>query len=93
MPSLPWSPPAPHWPECCDCARASSLDHSASCGALLEALRATGGVSVAEHEILCRLLRVHERLTQGYAPERDAALARKETASALAMIVNLLDPR
>lgn len=68
------------------------LDHSASCGELLEALHATGAVSVIEYEILCRLLRVHDRLTQGCAPERDAALTRCETASALATLVEMLEP-
>jgi hypothetical protein len=59
---------------------------------LLEALHATGAVSVTEHEILCRLLRVHDRLARGYAPERDAALARRETGSALATIVHMIEP-
>ncbi|MEA2471279.1 MAG: hypothetical protein QOE38_2278 [Thermoleophilaceae bacterium] len=67
------------------------LDHSASCGALLEELRATGAVSVTEHEILCRLVRAHERLTRGYAPDRDAALSRPETGSALATIAQMLE--
>jgi hypothetical protein len=68
------------------------LDHSASCQALLERLHATGAVSAAEHEILCRLQRVHERLTHGYAPGRDAAFARCETGSALETIVQMLEP-
>src|SRR3954470_7601824 len=68
------------------------LDHPTSCGALLEALLATGAVSGAEHEILCRLLRAHDRLTRGYEPDRGAALDRYETGSALATIVRLLEP-
>jgi hypothetical protein len=68
------------------------LDHSASCGALLEELHATGAVSVTSREILCRLLRVHDRLTRGYAPDRDAGLARLETGCALATIVQMLEP-
>jgi hypothetical protein len=68
------------------------LGSSASCQVLLEAFRASRAVSVAQHEILCRLLRVHDRLTRGYAPDRDAALARRETGSALATIMHLLEP-
>jgi hypothetical protein len=68
------------------------LDRSASCGALLDALRANGAVAATEHETLCRLLRVHDRLTLGYAPDRDAALTRGETGSALATIVQMLEP-
>jgi hypothetical protein len=68
------------------------LDRSASCGALLEALGATGAVSGSEHEILHRLLRVHDRLARGYAPDRDAALARRETGAALAVMVHMLEP-
>jgi hypothetical protein len=67
------------------------VGHSASCGVLLEALHATGALSVSEYELLCRLLRVHDRLTQGYAPDRSAAVATDETGSALAMMVNMLE--
>ena len=67
------------------------VGHSASRGALLAALHATGALSASEHEILCRLLRAHDRLTRGYAPDRDAALATGETGSALAMMVNMLE--
>jgi hypothetical protein len=65
--------------------------HSASCGALLAAVHATGALSVSEYELLCRLLRVCDRLTRGYAPDRFAALATDETGSALAMMVNMLE--
>jgi hypothetical protein len=68
------------------------VGHSASGGALLEALHAAGALSASEHEILYRLLRAHHRLTRGYAPDRDAALAPCETAAALAMMVRMLEP-
>lgn len=67
------------------------VNHSASCGALLEALHATGALSASEYEILYRLLRVYERLTRGYAPDRGAAFGMDETGSALAMMVNMLE--
>lgn len=69
------------------------VGHSASRGALLEALHATGALSASEHEILYRLLHAHHRLTRGYAPDRDAALAPRETGAALAMMVDMLEPR
>jgi hypothetical protein len=67
------------------------VGHSASCGALLAAVHATGALSVSEYELLCRLFRVHDRLTRGYAPDRFAALGTDETGSALAMMVNMLE--
>jgi hypothetical protein len=67
------------------------VGHSASCGALLAAVHATGALSVSEYELLCRLFRVHDRLTRGYAPDRFAALATDETGSALALMVNMLE--
>jgi hypothetical protein len=73
--------------------RAGALvGRSASRGALLEALHATGVVSVSEHEMLARLLRVHDRLMRGYAPDRGTTLARSETGAALATIVHLVEP-
>jgi hypothetical protein len=73
--------------------RASRLaGHLASDRALLEALLATGSLSAADHDVLHRLLRAYRRLTRGYAPDRDAALARRETGSALAMMVHMLEP-
>jgi hypothetical protein len=68
------------------------VGHSASRGALLEALHATGALSASEHEILYRLLRAHHRLTRGYAPARDAALDRCETEAALTAIMHMLEP-
>jgi hypothetical protein len=65
--------------------------HSASLGALLEALRATGALDAAEHEILCQLLRVHDRLTRGYVPDPRDVLFADETGAALATMVNLLE--
>jgi hypothetical protein len=67
------------------------IGHSASCGALLEALHATGALSASEQEVLYRLLRVHDRLSRGYAPDEGAALGPGETVSALATMVNLLE--
>lgn len=64
--------------------------HSASGGALLEALLATGALSALEHELLNRLLRAHQRLTQGYAPDFDA-LTPVETAQALTLMLDLLE--
>jgi hypothetical protein len=73
--------------------RAGALvGRSASRGALLEALHATGAMSASEHEILYRLLHAHRRLTRGYAPDRDAALAPRETGAALATMVRMLEP-
>jgi hypothetical protein len=68
------------------------VGHSASRGALLEALHATGAVSASEHEILYRLLRAHHRLTRGYSPAGDAALAPHEAGVALAIMVHMLEP-
>jgi hypothetical protein len=68
------------------------VGHSASRGALLEALLATGAVSASEHEVLYRLLRAHRRLTRGYAPDRDADLGPRETGAALATMVRMLEP-
>jgi hypothetical protein len=68
------------------------VGHSASRGALLEGLHATGAVSVTEHEILYRLLHVHDRLAHGYVPDGDAALSARETDFALATIVQMLEP-
>jgi hypothetical protein len=68
------------------------VGHSASGGASLEALHATGALSPSEHEILYRLLRAHRRLTCGYAPDRDASLAPYETKAALGLMVHLLEP-
>jgi hypothetical protein len=65
--------------------------NSASGGALLEALLAARILSGLEHELLCRLLRAHHRLTHGYAPDIDAAVTPAETAHALALIVQLLE--
>jgi hypothetical protein len=65
--------------------------HSASEGALLEALFTTGSLSASEHEILHRLLRAYRRLTRGYAPDRDAALTAPEMAASHAMMVHLLE--
>lgn len=64
---------------------------SASRGALLEALYATGALSPSEHEILYRLLRAHDRLMRGHAPDCDAALTPRETGAALALMVNMLE--
>jgi hypothetical protein len=69
----------------------SLAGNSASGGALLEALLATGALSGGEHELLYRLLRAHHRLTHGYAPDLDAALGPHETAKALALMVHLLE--
>jgi uncharacterized protein YutE (UPF0331/DUF86 family) len=63
----------------------------ASGGALLEALLASGTLSTPEHELLSRLLRAHNRLTHGYAPDSDEALDPCETAQALALMVHLLE--
>jgi hypothetical protein len=65
--------------------------HSASGGALLEALLAAGALSASEHALLYRLLRAHNRLMLGYAPDTDAALCPRETAKALALMVHLLE--
>jgi hypothetical protein len=67
------------------------VSHSASCGALLEALLAAGELSVSDHELLYRLCRAHDRLSRGYAPDRGAALDPGETGSALATMVNMLE--
>jgi hypothetical protein len=67
------------------------VGHSASCGALVAAVHATGALSVSEYELLSRLLRARDRLTRGYAPDRFAALGTDETGAALAMMVNMLE--
>jgi pimeloyl-ACP methyl ester carboxylesterase len=64
---------------------------SASGGALLEALLATRVLTEAEHDLLYRLLRAHQRLTLGYVPENDASLSPLETAAALALMVHMLE--
>jgi hypothetical protein len=69
----------------------SLAGNSASGGALLEALLATGALTALDHELLYRLLRAHHRLTHGYAPDLDAALTSAETAQALALMVHLLE--
>ena len=71
---------------------APMIGHSASGGALLEALLATDAISASEHELLYRLLRAHRQLTRGFAPEHDAVLAPDETAAALATMVQMLEP-
>jgi hypothetical protein len=68
----------------------SLAGRSASGGALLEALLATGALSELEHELLNRLLRAHQRLTQGYAPDIDT-LTPLETERALTLMVHLLE--
>jgi hypothetical protein len=66
--------------------------HSASEGALLEALLTTGPLSPSEHELLSRLSRAYRRLTLGYAPGGDAALAPCDIETALAVMVHILEP-
>jgi hypothetical protein len=68
----------------------SLAGYAASGGALLEALLATGALSDLEHDLLHRLLRAHQRLTQGYAPDFDA-LTPVETERALTLMVHLLE--
>src|SRR4051794_17062691 len=65
--------------------------YSASCAALLEALLATGQVSTSEHDVLYRLLQVHELLTRGYAPGSSVVLGPEETESAVATMVSVLE--
>jgi hypothetical protein len=67
------------------------MGRSASCGALLEALLATGTLSPSDHEILYRLLHAHDQLTRGYAPHPDAALGRRERDAALAILVHMVE--
>jgi hypothetical protein len=69
------------------------VGHSASRGAFLEALHASGALSASEQEVLYRLLRASDRLRRGYAPDRDSAVAPYETEATLALIVNMLEPR
>jgi hypothetical protein len=56
---------------------------------LLEALHAAGAVSVTQQDLLGRLLRAHDWLARGFAPER--ALSRRETELALATTVQMLE--
>jgi hypothetical protein len=64
---------------------------SASCGALLEALRATEVVSIGEHEHLYRLLRAYDRLTRGFAPDEDDVLGPRQREIAHASMARLLE--
>ena len=66
--------------------------HSASDGAVLSALLATGALSASEHEVLWRLLRAYRRLVRGYAPDCDAALGPREAGAAFAVMVQMLEP-
>src|SRR4051794_5416648 len=52
---------------------------SASAGAVLEALLANAVISERQHELLYRLLHVYRRLSQGYVPDRAAALSSADT--------------
>jgi hypothetical protein len=60
-------------------------------GGSLAGRSASGGaLSELEHELLNRLLRAHQRLTQGYAPDIDT-LTPLETERALTLMVHLLE--
>jgi uncharacterized protein YutE (UPF0331/DUF86 family) len=64
---------------------------TASAGALLEALLATGVVDESEHEMLFHALAARDRLIHGYSPQRCDATDRERIWSVLQITVRLLE--
>ena len=66
--------------------------HTASAGALLEALRAMGAIDDEEHEVLIDALAARDRLIHGYAPERAEATEPDRIWLTLQVATRLLEP-
>jgi hypothetical protein len=69
----------------------SLAGHSASAGALLEALLATMTINDSEHERLYRVLTACERLAHGYAPDLEVTLSKTGVEDALAIVIRMLE--
>jgi hypothetical protein len=64
---------------------------TASAGALLEALLATGWIDDTEYELLYRIIVTRDRLVHGYAPDDDFAVDTNGTRASLCIVVRLLE--
>jgi hypothetical protein len=73
--------------------RAGSLaGHSASAGALLEALLCYDAVGECDYDLLYETLAARDRLVHGFAPRNIEAASRDRVMDVLAIVIRLLEP-